>query len=99
MSVLKDKYGMVRDVWVICGFVVAFTLLVAVFTAVMIAAIISISIPYGRTSCRNWAKRTGVATKFTRLNFFDTGTCLAQAPDGRWVKNTSVQVFIPGAKR
>ena len=81
----------------IIGTVIA--LFIAAFVAILMAIILAISIPVGRGICNRWEEQTGVETKFVRLNLFDTGTCLAKAPDGRWVKNTSVQVFIPGGKK
>lgn len=52
----------------------------------------------GRTICRNWSSQTGIPTKLAVLYWADSGHCLAQTPDGRWVLNTKVQVYIPGGK-
>lgn len=50
----------------------------------------------GRTTCRHWGERTNFKTQFVILNWNDTGTCLALAPNGQWVKNTKVAQFLQG---
>lgn len=51
---------------------------------------------YGRGVCRQFATQTGFPTKFVVLGFMDSGTCLAKAPDGRWVLNTQIVQFTGG---
>jgi hypothetical protein len=89
------RSGRVRDVW---GFVTCVAL-AAVLVAAVVVTVIAVSVPLGRTRCKHWAEQTGIPTKYARLTFFDTGTCLAQASDGRWVKNTQVQIFISGTRK
>ena len=73
--------------WIVAGA----TLLVCGF----IALIVYPSRAVGRTTCRNWASQTGYETKFTILNWADTGTCLARVPGGRWVQNSRVIINAP----
>lgn len=49
----------------------------------------------GRSTCHNWGEQTGYRTKFTVLNWADTGTCLAQTSDGHWVPNTHIIINTP----
>lgn len=69
-----------------------------VLVAVLVSATVLGGRSVGRITCRHWGAQTGFPTKFVVLNFFDDGTCLAQAPNGRWVVNTKVVQFI-GATR
>jgi hypothetical protein len=90
---LRDSYG-VTPLGVI---------LIALSSIGALILILFLSILYGgraagRTICRHWSDQTGIPTKFEVLYWADTGTCLARTPDGRWVLNTKVQVYIPGGK-
>lgn len=49
----------------------------------------------GRTTCRHFAEQSGYQTKFTILNWADSGTCLALASNGRWVPNTQLIINVP----
>lgn len=72
---------------------------VSIFAGIVLSVVILLvsivfgSRAYGATECSNWGKQTGYNTKFEVLNFMDTGTCLALAPNGRWVLNTQVLSF------
>lgn len=80
------------------GVILGFTAGLAIVVALLFAAILFPSRAVGRITCRNFASQTGFKTKFVILNWADTGTCLAQAPNGRWVKNTQIVQFVQGSK-
>ena len=82
---ITDSFGLTMG-----GLMLCILAAVAVFVAVLMFAIVESSRSVGRTTCRNFQTQTGYETKFVLLNFFDTGTCLAKAPDGRWVLNSKV---------
>ncbi len=83
------------DSWGLTGWGLAlwFTLGLSVVLTVLFASIILGSRAIGRTTCRHWSEQTGYPSKFRILNFFDTGTCLARTPSGRWVLNSKVLTF------
>jgi hypothetical protein len=89
------------DQWGISFFGMICSVLLGCAAIVLVSLLLTIAIGRnaGRTSCHNWSVETGIQTKFAVLYWADTGKCLAKAPDGRWVLNTRVQVYIPGAKK
>ena len=91
---LTDRYGATP-----LGIILTILLSFLAVMALVVFLVVALSRPIGRTTCRNWSGQTGIPTKFVVLNVFDTGTCLARTPDGRWVNNSRVQVYIPGGKR
>lgn len=98
-ATVSRKLHLTDDLGVTIGGMLAIVFsALAVFVAIAMAAIIAGSRAIGRPTCRNFAAQTGFPTKFVVLNVFDTGTCLAQAPNGRWVKNTQIVQFIQAGK-
>jgi hypothetical protein len=89
-----DQYGYLRIPWMIALLLTV----AALFAGGIGVVIVTSSRAVGRTTCRNWSAQTGYETKFVLLNWADTGTCLALAPNGRWVKNTQVLSFANGRK-
>lgn len=69
----------------------------ACFVLVGLVVILSMR-PYGRGVCHRFAEQTGFRTKFVVLGFMDTGTCLAQAPNGQWVSNSKIVQFVQATK-
>lgn len=63
-------------------------LLVTIFAANIIGCRLN-----GPGACEQWGQQTGHRTKFRLIGFLDTGTCLAQLKNGRWVINSSVGAF------
>lgn len=90
---LTDGWG-----FTVFGIVATALACAAVLLALIFAAVLFPSRAVGRITCRNFASQTGFKTKFVILNWADTGTCLAQAPNGRWVKNTQIVQFVQGSK-
>lgn len=60
-----------------------------------IALVVLPSRTVGKTTCRNFSKESGYATRFVIMNWADTGTCLALAPNGRWVNKDSIVINVP----
>lgn len=81
------------------GFGVVFLGTIFALIAVVCVAIIAGGRITGRTGCANWGMETGIPTKFVILNFGNTGTCFAHAPDGRWVPKDQWAVFVSGQKQ
>lgn len=90
---LSDSYGISG-----LGILVAILGGGAIFVSALVIGVITTGRSIGRTTCRNWSTQTGFPSKFVILNLFDSGTCLAQAPNGRWVVNTKVVQFIQASK-
>lgn len=90
---LTDSWG-----FTVFGMILTLGLGVALVVALAFAAALFPSRAVGRTTCRNFASQTGFKTKFVILNWADTGTCLAQAPNGRWVKNSQIVQFVQGSR-
>lgn len=76
------------------GLILSLLVGAAVIVTVLVVSIVASERAVGRISCRNWAQAAGFPSKFVILNYFDSGSCLAQAPNGRWVSNTKVVQFI-----
>ena len=90
---LTDSYG-------ISGFGMLLSILgvLVVVLTIVFASVVYGGRAYGRTTCVNFATETGFQTKFVVLNWADAGTCLALAPNGRWIKNTQIVQFIQASK-
>lgn len=89
---LSDSYGLTA-----AGFILGILAAVIALVTIILFITLASSRAIGRTTCHNWSAQTGFKSKFVVLNFFSTGTCLAQAPNGQWVVNSQIVQFI-GAK-
>ncbi len=46
---------------------------------------------YGRNACGSYGRQTDRVVKFVVLNSLDTGTCMVQTTDRRWLPQDQVQ--------
>ncbi len=86
----RDEYGnatFAAFMLTLCSAIVAVCIIVFL-------AVVLVGRSVGRTTCENWSIETGIESKFVLLNWADTGTCLAKAPDGRWILNSNWQAFF-----
>lgn len=91
----NDKYGMLKARWIFAFSTIAVVIVMfGIFSAVVYGGRAN-----GRGTCSQWEQQMGVPTKFTVLNWADSGTCLAKTPEGIWVKNTNWQAFVGGGQR
>lgn len=87
----RDRFPVVSPLCVVVGIAGAIVFIGSGFVSIIVYA----SRAAGRTSCSHWGQQTGYPTKFRVLYWADTGTCLAQTPNGHWVKNTQVFINVP----
>lgn len=99
------KRTLAERLWLADAYGLSFLGMILSIFAVLAVAVLAIGITgtvaaraYGHTTCNNWGSETGIATKFVVLNWGDSGTCLAQTPDGRWVLNSKWTAFVKGDK-
>lgn len=76
------------------GFFVASLGALTGLIALVLILVLAIGRPVGHRTCTAWGKQTGVPVKFVLLNDFDTGTCLAKTPDGKWVQNSNWYAYV-----
>lgn len=88
---LRDDFGLTGFGFIICAAVGTI-----LFVAIVLSSVIYGGRAIGRPTCRRWSVQTGIPTKFVVLNAFDSGTCLARTPSGRWVRNGQWLAFVNG---